>query len=66
MRDIGEPAERVRDFAVARNWEQFRTPKDLAMALAGEAGGLLPEFWWLTPAEAAGIRDVSDSIRLIT
>ena len=55
MRDIRELAERLRDFAVARDWEQFHTPKNLAMALAGEAGELLAEFQWLTPEEAAGI-----------
>jgi len=55
MRDIRELAERLRDFAVARDWEQFHTPKNLVMALAGEAGELLAEFQWLTPEEAAGI-----------
>ncbi|MBV9450370.1 MAG: nucleotide pyrophosphohydrolase [Streptosporangiaceae bacterium] len=55
MRDIGELVERLREFAVARDWEQFHTPKNLAMALAGEAGELLAEFQWLTPEEAAGI-----------
>ena len=43
MRDIGELAGRLRDFAVARDWEQFHTPKNLAMALAGEAGELLAD-----------------------
>ena len=55
MRDIGELTGRLREFAVARDWEQFHTPKNLAMALAGEAGELLAEFQWLTPEEAAGI-----------
>ncbi|MDQ2811164.1 MAG: nucleotide pyrophosphohydrolase [Actinomycetota bacterium] len=55
MRDIGELTERVRDFVAARDWEQFHTPKNLAMALAGEAGELLAEFQWLTPEEAAAI-----------
>jgi crotonobetainyl-CoA:carnitine CoA-transferase CaiB-like acyl-CoA transferase/NTP pyrophosphatase (non-canonical NTP hydrolase) len=55
MRDIGELTERLRHFAAARDWEQFHTPKNLAMALAGEAGELLAEFQWLTPEEAAGI-----------
>jgi len=55
MRDIGELTERLRDFAAAREWEQFHTPKNLAMALAGETGELLAEFQWLTPEEAAGI-----------
>jgi NTP pyrophosphatase (non-canonical NTP hydrolase) len=55
MRDIGELAGRLRDFVAARDWEQFHTPKNLAMALAGEAGELLAEFQWLTPEEAAAI-----------
>jgi hypothetical protein len=55
MRDIRELAERLHDFAVARDWEQFHSPKNLAMGLAGEAGELLAEFHWLTPEEAAGI-----------
>jgi hypothetical protein len=43
MHDIGELTERLRDFAAARDWEQFHTPKNLVMALAGEAGELLAE-----------------------
>ena len=42
----------LRDFAAERDWEKFHTPKNLAMALAGEAGELLAEFQWLTPAES--------------
>ncbi|HLK01598.1 MAG TPA: hypothetical protein VKU39_17070 [Streptosporangiaceae bacterium] len=55
MRDIGELTEQLREFVVARDWEQFHTPKNLAMALAGEAGELLAELQWLTPEEAADI-----------
>lgn len=43
---------RVTTFAADRDWQQFHTPKNLAMALAGEAGELLAEFQWLTPAES--------------
>ena len=39
----------IRFFAQARDWEQFHTPKNLAMAIAGEAGELVAEFQWLTP-----------------
>jgi len=41
-----------REFAVERDWEQFHNPKNLAMAVASEAGELLAEFRWLTPGEA--------------
>ena len=44
---------RISDFAEARNWEKFHTPKNLAMAIAGEAGELAAEFQWLTAEESA-------------
>jgi NTP pyrophosphatase (non-canonical NTP hydrolase) len=51
--ELAPLAERLRDFARARDWEQFHTPKNLAMAVAGEAGELVAEFQWLTPDESA-------------
>ena len=42
----------VREFAVSRDWEQFHTPKNLAMAIAGEAGELVAEFQWLKEEES--------------
>ncbi len=35
-------SQRLKAFAIARDWEQFHSPKNLSMALAGEAGELLP------------------------
>ncbi|MFC6882140.1 MULTISPECIES: nucleotide pyrophosphohydrolase [Actinomadura] len=55
MPEIPDLAQRLRDFAAARDWEQFHTPKNLAMALAGEAGELLAEFQWLTPEESRAV-----------
>lgn len=43
----------IREFAQARDWERFHTPKNLAMAIAGEAGELAAEFQWLTADESA-------------
>lgn len=37
----------LREFAQAREWEQFHTPKNLVMALSGEAGELVSLFQWL-------------------
>lgn len=34
-------------FARERDWEQFHSPKNLCMALAGETGELLEHFQWL-------------------
>lgn len=36
----------VRQFAIDRDWEQFHTAKNLAMAIAGEAGELAAELQW--------------------
>jgi NTP pyrophosphatase (non-canonical NTP hydrolase) len=55
MKDIGELAARLREFAAVREWEQFHTPKNLAMALAGEVGELLAELQWLTPEASATV-----------
>jgi NTP pyrophosphatase (non-canonical NTP hydrolase) len=57
VQDIGEFAVRLREFAAAREWEHYHTPKNLAMALAGEVGELVAEFQWLTPEESAGVMD---------
>ncbi len=42
----------MRDFAVERDWEQFHSPKNLAMALVGEAGELAAEFQWMTEEQS--------------
>lgn len=42
----------LRRFVGMRNWEKFHTPKNLAMAVAGEAGELVAEFQWLTSEES--------------
>jgi NTP pyrophosphatase (non-canonical NTP hydrolase) len=52
---IAELTARVRAFAQERNWEQFHTPKNLSMALAGEVGELLAELQWLTPEQSIAV-----------
>ena len=57
----------LRRFAAARDWQQFHTPKNLAMALAVEAAELLEHFQWLTAEQSAGLdartkRAVADEI----
>ena len=41
-----------RKFVKDREWDVFHTPKNLSMALAGEAGELVEIFQWLTPEES--------------
>lgn len=45
----------LRAFAAERDWEQFHTPKNLAMALTGEVGELVEHFQWLTPEQSAAL-----------
>jgi NTP pyrophosphatase (non-canonical NTP hydrolase) len=52
---LGDLASLLRSFAQARDWEQFHTPKNLAMALCGEVGELVACFQWLTPDESKSI-----------
>ena len=37
---VADPGQRLREFSAVRDWEQFHSPKNLAMALAAEAGEL--------------------------
>ena len=50
--DITKIQNQLRDFASEREWEQFHTPKNLAMALSVEASELVEIFQWLTPDES--------------
>ncbi len=47
-----ELRDQVRRFSEARDWLRYHTPKNLAMALVGEAGELAAEFQWLTAEES--------------
>lgn len=50
--EIAVIRETLRKFAAERDWDKFHTPKNLSMALAGEAGELVAEFQWLTAEES--------------
>ena len=52
-KEIEELKAEIKNFAVARDWEKFHTPKNLAMAISGEAGELAAEFQWLTADQSA-------------
>jgi NTP pyrophosphatase (non-canonical NTP hydrolase) len=53
MNEIQYLAAAIKKFADARDWEQFHTPKNLSMAVAGEAGELVAEFQWLTAEQSS-------------
>jgi len=59
--------ESIRAFIEERDWEQFHSPKNLAMALSVEAGELQEHFLWLTQAESreltpGNLSEVEDEI----
>jgi len=69
--DLHTLRDALRDFAAARDWRPFHTPKNLAMAMIVEAAELVEHFQWSTPEESmapppeklAAIRDeVADTL----
>lgn len=60
-----ELAKELRNFAEKRNWNRFHSPKNLAMALAGEAGELVAEFQWLTETESHPTSLTKDQVEAI-
>lgn len=62
--DLDALRDRMREFVAVRDWSQFHSPKNLAMALAVEAGELMEPFQWLngpdsthlTPERLAAVR----------
>ena len=55
MNELEALRDRIRDFSRERDWDQFHSPKNLAMALAGEAGEVLEIFQWLTEEQSRAL-----------
>ncbi len=54
---LGTLQAQLREFVAERDWDQFHTPKNLAMALVAEAGELVEHFQWLTPEQSMQLSD---------
>lgn len=48
---IAELTARIQSFVDAREWRHFHNPKDLAVAIAAEAGELMQHFVWQQPEQ---------------
>jgi NTP pyrophosphatase (non-canonical NTP hydrolase) len=48
---IADLTTRIRAFVAARDWEQYHNPKDMAVAIAAEAGELMQHFVWQQPEQ---------------
>lgn len=70
--DASRPADlpalqrRLADFAAARNWQPYHTPKNLVAALGVEAAELQEIFQWLTPEESVRVMDDPDTAHRVT
>jgi len=53
--DLIDLRDALRRFAAERDWDQFHTPKNLAMALSVEAAELVECFQWLTAEQSAAL-----------
>lgn len=49
---LAEIVIRLQEFVAERDWAQFHDPKNLAMAVASEAGELLAEYRWVASTDA--------------
>lgn len=52
---LDELRDRLREFVRERDWEQFHSPKNLAMAMIVEAAELVEHFQWLTEDQSKDI-----------
>jgi dCTP diphosphatase len=64
---LEEFKNKLREFNQERDWDQFHSPKNLTMALAGEVGELIEHFQWLTEKQsgkldADQLKEVSEEI----
>lgn len=72
--DVAPVVRALREFAREREWDQFHSPKNLAMALSAEVGELTEIFQWMTedqsrvaasdPATAQAVRDELADVQL--
>ena len=54
-RSIEELERKLREFADERDWEQFHSPKNLAMALCVEVAEILEHLQWLTEEQSRSL-----------
>jgi len=60
---LNEIKQRLREFAEARDWEQFHSPKNLSMALSAEVAEIVEHFQWLTEEQSKNLpKDKLDEV----
>jgi NTP pyrophosphatase (non-canonical NTP hydrolase) len=61
---LAATARELQQFADARDWGQFHTPKNLAMSLAIEAGEVMEHFQWSAPEADALTPEARQAVAL--
>ncbi|MGW3494517.1 nucleotide pyrophosphohydrolase [Streptomyces sp. NPDC001020] len=64
--DVARLQRRLADFAAARDWQPYHTPKNLTAALSVEASELVEIFQWLTPEESARVMEDPSTAHRVT
>ncbi|MFI6249697.1 nucleotide pyrophosphohydrolase [Streptomyces sp. NPDC051016] len=64
--DVAKLQRRLAEFAAARDWRQYHTPKNLVSALSVEASELVEIFQWLTPEESSRVMADPDTAHKVT
>ena len=57
---VSELRQWMAQFVTERDWNQFHSPKNLAMSLTIEAGELMEHFQWLTNQQS---KEIDNSVR---
>ena len=60
--ELDELIRKIRNFVEERDWDQFHSPKNLAMALAVEASELVEIFQWMTERRKPAARSEAETI----
>ena len=55
--DIKQIQKKLQEFSAKRNWDQFHSPKNLAMALSVEVAELVEIFQW---SKSGGLDEIND------
>ncbi|WP_207388121.1 nucleotide pyrophosphohydrolase [Hylemonella gracilis] len=55
----------LQKFADERDWNQYHSPKNLAMALTGEVGELVEVFQWLTEEQSKAVAQDPKTARAV-
>jgi len=63
--DIKQIQKKLQEFSAKRNWDQFHSPKNLAMALSVEVAELVEIFQWLDNEQSLAHNLDSSSLKII-